>query len=135
MKNLRRLIGITIIFLLISGCSKKSREEIDPTTGMATFFCNALEPDIKTADKKFWALGKSNSLQDFSEAMLLVIEEANTASTLSSEPAKNWLVNLATNGQQLMNLFYSDVNLDRNEWLSRASLWKGSVRQLPNYCN
>jgi len=135
MKKLRSVFGIAILLIMISSCSESPKQEIDATTGMATFLCNVLESDIKAADTKFWSLGKTTSVQEFSEAMLLVIEEANAASTISFEPAKTWLENLATNGQQLMNLFYSDVNVHKDEWLSRASLWKGSVGQLSNYCN
>lgn len=121
--------------ILLTGCVGQSGAEIDPVKGMDLSLCTTIKPDVEEANKIFWALGKPYSMQDFFDSMGKVIEEVNSAASISVDPAQTWLNAVASNGGELVRFFAGDDSGATEELILRASRWKASVQEMSRYCS
>ena len=133
--NLKFVLAPLVISVSLTGCVGQSGGEIDPVKGMDLSLCSALKPDVEEANQIFWALGKPYSMEDFLNSMLKVIEDANSAASVSVDPAETWLNALASNGNELMSYFTGDDSGGSDDLILRASRWKASVQEMSYYCN
>jgi hypothetical protein len=98
-------------------------------------FCLELKPDMETADKDFWSLGKSTSMDTLLKSMLEVSQDANTIAIVSVEPAQSWLTEVGINATDFIRYFSGDGSGGSEELLDIASRWKGTYLELPKYCD
>ena len=131
----RKSLGVILLCLFLTGCSSKTETTIDPITGMDKSFCLELKPDMEKADKDFWTLGKSTSMETFVKSMLEVSQDANTIAIVSVEPAQSWLMQVGTNATDFLRYFGGDLSGGSEELLDIASRWKGTYLELPAYCD
>jgi len=131
----RKYLGAILICLFLTGCTSSTETSIDPITGMDKSFCLELKPDMEKADKDFWSLGKSTSMDTLLKSMLEVSQDANTIAIVSVEPAQSWLTEVGTNATDFIRYFSGDGSGGSEELLDIASRWKGTYLELPKYCD
>lgn len=131
----RQSLGVILLCSFLTACTSSTETSLDPITGMDKSFCLELKPDMEKADKDFWTLGKSTSMETFVKSMLEVSQDANTIAIVSVEPAQSWLTQVGTNATDFLRYFGGDLSGGSEELLDIASRWKGTYLELPKYCD
>ena len=135
MNPAQKSLGVILLCLYLTGCTSSTETSLDPITGMDKSFCLEFKPDMEKADKDFWTLGKSTSMETFVKSMLEVSQDANTIAIVSVEPAQSWLTQVGTNATDFSRYFSGDGSGGSEELLDIASRWKGTFLELPKYCD
>ena len=135
MRMARQSLGVILLCSFLTACTSSTETSLDPITGMDKSFCLELKPDMEKADKDFWTLGKSTSMETFVKSMLEVSQDANTIAIVSVEPAQSWLTQVGTNATDFLRYFGGDLSGGSEELLDIASRWKGTYLELPKYCD
>ena len=135
MRMARQSLGVILLCSFLTACTSSTETSLDPITGMDKSFCLELKPDMEKADKDFWTLGKSTSMETFVKSMLEVSQDANTIAIVSVDPAKSWLTAVGINATDFLRYFSGDLSGGSEELLGIASQWKTTYSELPKYCD
>jgi len=133
-KKVSTVLSISALVLGLASCSASHKSSLDPITGIDISFCSLIKEDAKKANDNFWSLGKSTSVDTFTESMLKLGQEINAVMVVSLDPAKSWLQALENSGGDLISYFSSNNSGGSADLVQRAINWKTNYQELNRFC-